>query len=133
MEDPPLTNEPSEICIIDDEAHLLDLLKQALEQEGHTVNGFPNGDAFLKFAALQQPDLLLLDLTLPGQDAWKMQQELGPDTDLADMTVIGVTDRSQPSLEATATETLGFDALLEKPFSMAELLEATSQALQRDP
>ncbi len=126
-------HQPSNICIIDDETHLLELFEQALEQEGHNVNAFPNREAFLEFAAIEQPDLLLLDLTLPGHDAWAMQQQLGPDNDLADMTVIGVTGRSQPTLEATATETLGIEALLEKPFSMTELLEATNNALQRDP
>lgn len=127
-----MTQEPSSICIIDDEAQLLGLLEQALSQEGHDVNAFPDEDAFLEFAAVQQPDLLLLDLTLPQHGAWRLHEHLGQDADLEGTPVIGITDRAHASLQASATETLGFQGLLEKPFSMADLLEATRDALEPD-
>ncbi len=118
-----------EIFIVDDQAQLGSLLKEALEQEGHAVRTFQDGDAFLESAPDQAPDLVLLDLTLPGQDGWHIQERIRDLDALTQTRVIGVTGRTGPSIEATATQGLGFEALLQKPFSLAELLEATDDVL----
>lgn len=121
--------ETRDICIVDDEAQLGALLKEGLEQEGHRVSTFPDGETFLESVEGSAPDLVFLDLTLPGTDGWHIQERILHEESLPETSVIGVTGRSGPSLKATAMQGLGFESVLEKPFTLADLLEATSDVL----
>lgn len=128
----PVMSEDPLICIVEDEDEIRSILGQALKTEGHTVETFGDGEAFLEFAEGLAPDLVFLDIDLPGMDGWEVQERLRDDLDLPS-TVFAVTASGGESVRLSAQQGLGFDDYFRKPFDLHTLLDATSEALQAGP
>ncbi len=112
--------EPT-ILLIDDDPMVARLVQLMLEPEGYQLTVAPNGLEGLKIAQINPPDLLLLDLMLPGQDGFQVLHQLRAEPRTADIPVIVVSSKSQPTDKQTATE-IGANAYLAKPYKRAELL-----------
>jgi two-component system alkaline phosphatase synthesis response regulator PhoP len=118
------------IMAIDDEPEMLSLVKFTLERAGYEVGTCDNGrqawDAIIQF----KPELLILDVMLPGVDGYSLQVKLARDPATKDMPTIVLT-----SLEPAKTlfrkfpQVAGF---MTKPFKPEELLENVEMALARD-
>lgn len=126
-----MTDDPL-VCVVDDEEGIRNLIGEALEIEGHQVETFQDGESFLAFADDRAPDLVFLDINMPGMSGWEVQQRLADDPDI-ESTVIAVTARGGDSVRASAREGLGFDDYLRKPFDLQTLLEAASRVLDEAP
>lgn len=126
MNDDPL------VCVVDDEEGIRSLIGEALETEGHRVETFHDGESFLAFSAEERPDLVFLDINMPGMSGWEVQQRLSEDPD-CDTTVVAVTARGGDSVRASAREGLGFDDYLRKPFDLGTLLDTASSILDQAP
>lgn len=116
------------VCIVEDEDEIRSILGRALRTEGHQVETFPDGETFLEFAQAKAPDLVFLDIDLPGIDGWEVQQRLRDDLDVPS-PVFAVTACGGDSVRLSAQEGLDFDDYFRKPFDLHDLLDATCDAL----
>src|SRR5215212_7782580 len=68
------------ILVVDDNEEIRDLLVLVLEEEGYAVSAVASGDEALGVARAQRPDLITLDLSMPGTDGWAVLRELQSDS-----------------------------------------------------
>jgi DNA-binding response OmpR family regulator len=115
------------ILLIDDDATLLDLLAQYLQEAKFEVLSAPNGALGLKLAYSQHPDLALLDVMLPGMDGWEICARL---REMTDIPIVMVTAKASESDKLRGFH-LGVDDYVTKPFSFAELVARIQAILAR--
>ena len=112
------------LLIIDDDPSLLEVLGDYLDRLGHEVETAATGAAGLQAARAAEPDLVLLDVAMPGIDGWQVLRSL---RETSTVPVIMLTARSDES-EILQGFALGADDYVVKPFSFAQL-EARIQAV----
>jgi DNA-binding NtrC family response regulator len=117
------------ILIIDDTPANIDLLTEALERRGHEILAASGGEAGLKIAARARPDLILLDVMMPGRDGFAICRELKADDATRDIPVLFITAKNE-----TASVTNGFrvgavDYIL-KPFQFEEVVSRVETHLR---
>jgi len=117
------------ILVIDDNPEVVDTLVTCLRDEGYGVVGALTSDEGLKLVILSRPDLVLLDLLLPGMNGIEMLKRI---RSIAPATkVIMVTGSTDPLLAREALE-LGALAYVDKPFDLAYLKRVVAMALRPD-
>jgi DNA-binding response OmpR family regulator len=115
------------ILVIDDNPNVVDILGRCLREEGYGVLGALTSDEGLKLAILSRPELVLLDLALPGTNGIELLKQIrstNPTT-----RVIIVTGNTDPALAREALE-LGALAYIDKPFDFAYLKRVIAVALR---
>lgn len=118
------------ILVVDDEEHIVELIKFNLEKNGYGVITADNGrDAFI-IAKEQQPDLILLDLMLPGMDGLDVCKEIRRDSAISTMPIIMITAKGEELDKILGLE-LGADDYITKPFSVRELIARVKAILRR--
>lgn len=115
------------VLAIDDEQDILLMIKISLEFDDWRVITAPTGEEGLEVAARERPDLILLDIRLPGMDGWEVLDRLQRDGGLAPTPVVMVSAHATPSTPKRAIEA-GCRAYLTKPFLPAELRKVVSDA-----
>lgn len=120
---------PRVIAILDDEEDILELVRTYLTRAGFMVEDFADPEKFLRYLDRHRPDLILLDLMLPGTDGLEICRYLKRNPDKATIPIIMLTARSQEADRVTGLE-LGADDYITKPFSLREL-EARIKAVLR--
>ena len=118
------------ILIVEDEADIRELIEYKLGQEGYRVLVAADGDEGLELVRQAAPDLLLLDLMLPGLDGLEICRRLRKDPLTEKLPIIMVTARGEESDIVTGLE-LGADDYIVKPFSPRELLARVRAVLRR--
>jgi phosphate regulon transcriptional regulator PhoB len=118
------------ILVIDDEADLIELVRYNLEQEGFEVGSALDGESGLKIAIHEIPDLVLIDLMLPGMDGLEVCRSLRADKRTSSIPVIMLTAKSAESDRIVGLE-LGADDYVIKPFSPRELAARVKAVLRR--
>ncbi|MBC7348710.1 MAG: response regulator transcription factor [Candidatus Aminicenantes bacterium] len=117
------------IAILDDEEDILKLVQTHLVKAGFRLDAFSRPEAFLKYLERQRPDLILLDLMLPGTDGLEICRYLKSRPEKSDIPIIMLTARSQEADRVAGLE-MGADDYVTKPFSLREL-EARIKAVLR--
>lgn len=117
------------ILIVDDEADLRELLTSYLGQQGFDVAAASSGDELDKLMMLGQPDLILLDLGLPGEDGFSIARRLKK-VDGSGPAIIMVTGAGTVVDRVVGLE-LGADDYVAKPFDLRELLARVRAVLRR--
>lgn len=112
-------NETRVVLVVDDDSSIRSFVSQALGDEGYEVRQAANGAEALDALARSRPDLILLDVRMPGVDGWQVLDELrsaaGPQTPVVVMTASYTgQDRALQS---------GAQGYLAKPFELNDLLE----------
>jgi two-component system alkaline phosphatase synthesis response regulator PhoP len=115
------------ILVVDDEPNVIDLLRSYLEAEGFTVHTATDGNAALALSRRERPDLLVLDVMLPGLDGVEVCRRL---RHFSDAYVLMLTARSEESDKLVALA-VGADDYLTKPFSPRELVARVKAMLRR--
>ena len=115
-----MTNKDTKILIVDDQPANLRLLAQTLESEGYKVLTAPNGEIALKVAPRAQPDLVLLDVVMPGIDGFAVCRQLKENAETQEIPVIFITARTEQEDIVQAFEMGGVD-YIQKPFQEAEV------------
>ncbi|MGD8398727.1 MAG: response regulator transcription factor [Anaerolineae bacterium] len=115
------------ILVVDDEQSILDLVTAYLRQEGYEVYTATDGPSGLKAAQEYEPDLVVLDVMLPGFDGLEVLTRLRR---RSDVYVILLTARSEETDKIVGLS-LGADDYLTKPFSPRELVARVKAALRR--
>ena len=118
------------VLVIDDEKDLIELIRYNLEKDGFEVKGAGDGESGLYSAAQEPPDLIVLDLMLPGIDGLEVCRRLRSDARTARIPVIMLTARGAESDRVVGLE-LGADDYVTKPFSPRELTARVKALLRR--
>ena len=120
----------STILIVEDDPDIAALIARYLEKAGHQTLRAASGADGLGRARAARPDLVVLDLMLPGMNGLSVCEALRGDPELASVPVIMVTARGEESDKVTGLE-LGADDYLTKPFSPKELVARVGALLRR--
>jgi two-component system phosphate regulon response regulator PhoB len=118
------------ILVVDDEKDLVDLIAYNLQRNGYNVLTATSGDAALEIASRELPDLILLDLMLPGMSGTEVARKLKSDARTASVPIIMLTAKSEET-DVVVGLTLGADDYVTKPFSMKILLARLNTVLRR--
>jgi DNA-binding response OmpR family regulator len=116
------------VLIVDDDKHIRRLVRNLIENEGLECLEAEEGFEALRIARDRHPDLMILDVMLPGLDGFKICRLLKFDEEFADISVIMLTSKARPTDKETGYYT-GADLYLTKPFRPPELIEAVRQLL----
>ena len=118
------------ILVADDDTDIRDLVTFKLEQAGFKVTAVDNGLAALTAARDQPPDLMVLDVMMPGMSGIDVCQELRRDSTTAALPIILLTARAQEG-DVEVGFGVGADDYIIKPFSPRELLNRVEAVLAR--
>ena len=117
------------ILVVEDDRKVASFIRKGLEEEGHTVDVAPDGEAALERALDAPPDLLVLDVMLPRRDGFSVLKALRADGVKA--PVLMLTARDAVSDRVAGLDS-GADDYLTKPFAFRELLARIRALLRRD-
>lgn len=122
----------NKIVVIEDEPDIMEIVSYNLKREGYSVIGVNRGDAALNIIRNESPNLVILDLMLPGMDGLSICQQMKSDPIVRDIPVIIISAKGEESDIVIGLE-LGADDYLAKPFSPRELLARVKVVLRRGP
>jgi DNA-binding response OmpR family regulator len=118
------------ILVVDDEAEMLRLLDYNLTKAGYLVIGAKSGEEALTAARKHAPDLVVLDVMMPGMDGFEVCRRLRSDPQTAGILVLMLTARAEEGDRVVGLE-LGADDYVTKPFGVKELLARVKALLRR--
>ena len=118
------------VLVVDDEENIRELVKYNLDREGYRVTTVGSGEDALKEARSHVPDLIILDLMLPGIDGLDVCRELKTDPKTALIAIVMLTVKGEESDIVVGLE-LGADDYIAKPFSPKVLLARIKAVLRR--
>lgn len=118
------------IVIIEDEPDILEVLSYNLKREGFKVVAALDGDTGLALVKKEKPDLVILDLMLPGMDGIEVCSMIKNDSELLNTLVIMVTAKGEES-DVVLGLGVGADDYVSKPFSPRELVARVKAVLRR--
>ena len=121
---------PPRIVVVEDEPDIAEVVRYNLEREGFQVEVHPRGDAALAAVRRRSPDLIVLDLMVPGMDGLELTRALKGDTATARIPLVMLTARSE-ELDRVVGLELGADDYVTKPFSPRELTLRIKAVLRR--
>ncbi len=111
----------SKILVVDDESSIVELIEENLAMEGYHTSHAYSGEEALELMRHDQPDLVLLDVMMPGMDGYEVSRQMQADPQLNHIPIIMLTARS-----ATPDKVMGYsrgvDDYITKPFDSDELL-----------
>ena len=122
---------PQTVLVIDDERDLIELVRYNLEKAGFDVIGATKAEAGLEIAKLNSPDLIVLDIMMPGQDGLEVCRQLRGDARTARVPIIMLTAKASEADRVVGLE-IGADDYLAKPFSPRELVARVRALLRRN-
>jgi len=118
---------PAKILVVDDEPHLVKLVRSNLEAQRFKVIAAMDGVSALAMVEKEGPDLVILDIMLPGMDGFDVLQKI---REFSSVPVIMLTAKDQ-DVDVVKGLTLGADDYVKKPFSVHELLARVEAVLRR--
>ncbi|MBV4426791.1 response regulator transcription factor [Clostridium tyrobutyricum] len=118
------------ILIVDDEEHICELIKFNLENNGYKAIISHNGVDAISKVEKDMPNLILLDLMLPGMDGYDVCKEIKRNPNLFSIPIIMITAKGEEFDKVLGLE-LGADDYVTKPFSVRELLARVKAVLRR--
>ena len=120
----------SRILVVEDDPDIAQLIAHYLEKAGHTTECLTSGSGVVPHARASTPDLVLLDLMLPGMDGLMVCQALRSQRETAGIPIIMLTARGEEGDRIAGLE-LGADDYVTKPFSPGELTARIAALLRR--
>lgn len=118
------------IYILEDDKNIQEIEAYAIKGNGHDVRVFDNAESFDKGMLEGKPDLLLLDIMLPGEDGLSVLKRLRADSDTKQLPIILVTAKSS-EIDTVKGLDLGADDYITKPFGVLELMSRIKAILRR--
>ena len=115
------------ILLVDDETPILDLVRGYLEREGYAISTVEDGLAAVEHARHERPDVVVLDVMLPGLDGFEVLRQIRT---FSDAYVLMLTARSD-EMDRIVGLSVGADDYLVKPFSPRELVARVKALLRR--
>ena len=121
---------PQRILVVDDDKEVVRLMRAYLEQAGYEVLVAYDGETALFTMRQERPDLLLLDLMLPGKDGWEITRLIRADRQLAATPIIMLTARIEDTDKIVGLE-MGADDYVTKPYNPREVVARVRARLRR--
>lgn len=118
------------ILVVDDDREIVRLVRTYLEHSGYKVLTAYDGETALHILRRERPDLVLLDLMMPGRDGWDVTRVVRSDVGLAAMPIIMLTARVEDHDRIVGLE-LGADDYVAKPFNPREVVARVRAVLRR--
>jgi DNA-binding response OmpR family regulator len=118
------------VLVVDDEKDLVDLVSYNLQRNGYEVDAAHDGQQALDLIERDVPDLLILDLMLPGIDGTEVARRLRADARTAHLPIIMLTAKGEET-DVVVGLTIGADDYITKPFSVKILLARVNTVLRR--
>lgn len=118
------------IYCVEDDSNIRELVVYTLETTGFKACGFEDGRSFLEALALDTPELVLLDIMLPGEDGMELLRRLKTSVKTRDIPVIMVTAKGAEYDKVLGLDS-GADDYVTKPFGMMELVSRVKAVLRR--
>jgi DNA-binding response OmpR family regulator len=118
------------VLVVDDEAPIRLLCRVNLEAERMKVLEAPDGDTGLEIARTEQPDVVLLDVMMPGRNGWEIAEELLSDETTSGIPIVFLTARAEVKDRAKGIDLGGVDYVT-KPFNPVELAPLVRDLVQR--
>jgi two-component system, OmpR family, alkaline phosphatase synthesis response regulator PhoP len=120
----------TKVLVVDDEAPIRLLCRVNLEAEGMEVLEAADGETGLETARAEKPDVVLLDVMMPGMDGWQVAERLVEDAETNEIPLIFLTARAELRDRARGLELGGVDYIT-KPFNPTELATVVEGLLER--
>src|SRR5438034_6642174 len=120
----------SKVLIVEDEQGIVHLLRARLEPEGFQVIAAYDGEAGLRAVTEARPDLVILDLTLPGLDGFEICRRIRRQPETARLPILVLSGRTEEVDKVVMLE-LGADDYVTKPFNTKELVARVKTLLRR--
>lgn len=117
----------NKILVVDDDKNLLEVIKYNLSKEGYSVISAENGTQAIEIARQEKPDLIILDVMLPGIDGFEVCRILRKEMSLPILILSAKTDE----IDKVVGLELGADDYIAKPFSVRELMARVRATLRR--
>lgn len=118
------------IFCVEDDSNIRELVVYTLESTGFKARGFEEGKSFLEALALEKPELILLDIMLPGMDGMELLRKLKGSAKTREIPVIMVTAKGAEYDKVMGLDA-GADDYVTKPFGMMELVSRVKAVLRR--
>ena len=118
------------IYCVEDDSNIRELVVYTLETTGYKARGFEDGRAFLEALALETPELVLMDIMLPGEDGMELLRRLKSSVKTQNIPVIMMTAKSAEYDKVLGLDS-GADDYLTKPFGVMELISRVKALLRR--
>ncbi|SFV02537.1 EAL domain-containing response regulator [Pseudomonas sp. OV546] len=115
-----MASQPATLLIVDDEPQVRKLLETLLQHEGYQTLTAGSGEEALQLVAQQPPDLILLDIMMPGMDGYEVASQLKGDETTAGIPIIMLSALSEPSARVNGLEA-GAEEFISKPVERVEL------------
>ncbi len=115
------------IFVVDDDIYLAEMVKQTLLAEGYVVTVFNDGGDVLENIAKNRPDLVLLDIKIPGLDGNEILKQIHSEYDISVIMLTGVNNAESMALSLD----LGADDYIVKPFHPEELIARIKSKFRR--
>ena len=118
------------ILVVDDDRSMIRLLEYVLGKKGYSVSSASNGLLALKLAQEEEPDLIILDVMLPGVDGFNTCERLRCGLKTSEVPIVMLSSKGQDSDKETAVSH-GANVYLTKPIDSDELLRQVENLLER--
>lgn len=118
------------IWCVEDDASIRDIEVYALQSTGYEAQGFENGASFLEALKTQKPELVVLDVMLPGEDGIELLRHLRQNPEYKDIPVVMATAKGTEYDKIQGLD-LGADYYLTKPFGVMEFVSCIKAVLRR--
>lgn len=115
-----MSSKKAVILIADDDPEILTMLGIRLSKKGYEVLEAVDGNQTLNLARKHHPDLVLLDVMMPGRNGWEVAKELRADKEFSNLGIVMLTAIGEKVNEMTSP-LYGADAYVDKPFDFSEL------------
>jgi DNA-binding response OmpR family regulator len=116
------------ILVVDDHPHIVRLVQRELEAAGHQVSCAADGETALRLVREERPDLVVLDVVMPGPNGFEVLREVKSDPATRDIVVIMLTVKDRET-EYTHGLNLGADWYMPKPFVPGEIASLVQRFL----
>ncbi|KRE86742.1 histidine kinase [Rhodanobacter sp. Soil772] len=128
----PRSGEPKEACIlvVDDSATIRAVLGKMLAQNGHVVLKAADGESALEIARTERPDLVFLDIVMPGMSGFAVLRALRHDLLTRDIPIVMISGNLQAT-EQFYVQRFGADDFMKKPFGRSEVFARIEHLTRR--
>ncbi len=120
-----------QVLIVDDDPNILFLISEVLTRNGYEPLMAYSGAAALELIKLHRPELVVLDIMIPGLDGFEVCKKIKADPELKDTRIIILTAKTKAADIQTGLAA-GADSYFTKPFKITELLEKVKELLGHD-
>jgi DNA-binding response OmpR family regulator len=118
------------VLLIEDEPNIIEAIRFILSRDGWIVETHADGASAVAAVGKKRPDIIILDVMLPGKSGFDILRDLRADPDHAALPILMLTARGQKK-DRDMAQTAGVSAFMTKPFSNSEMLETVNGLMSK--